>query len=164
MTKLRVTAGGYAFVAQFQSRAPKTVAAFMQLLPYREKIVHVRWSGEACWIPLGDLDLGVGFENHTCYPSAGDLLFYPGGFSETEILLAYGSCSFASKMGPLAGNHFSGPLAKGGRRRRRRLSHQGRTSRLSGRFPNRPGRRGRSPARNRPCRNAPPRRQRASHA
>jgi hypothetical protein len=36
----------------------------------------------------------------------GDILFYPGGFSETEILLAYGSCCFASKMGQLAGNHF----------------------------------------------------------
>jgi hypothetical protein len=34
------------------------------------------------------------------------LLFYPGGFSETEILLAYGGCRFASKMGQLAGNHF----------------------------------------------------------
>jgi hypothetical protein len=48
----------------------------------------------------------VGFENHTRHPSAGDLLFYPGGHSETEIILAYGGCSFASKMGPLAGNHF----------------------------------------------------------
>ena len=36
----------------------------------------------------------------------GDILFYPGGYSETEIILAYGSCSFSSKMGQLAGNHF----------------------------------------------------------
>jgi hypothetical protein len=34
------------------------------------------------------------------------LLFYPGGFSETEILFVYGSSRFASKMGQLAGNHF----------------------------------------------------------
>jgi hypothetical protein len=33
-------------------------------------------------------------------------LFYPGGISETEILIVYGSASFASKMGALAGNHF----------------------------------------------------------
>ena len=39
-------------------------------------------------------------------PSAGDVLFYPGGYSETELLIAYGACSFASRMGPLAGNHF----------------------------------------------------------
>ena len=31
---------------------------------------------------------------------------YPGGVSETEILLAYGAVRFASKVGQLAGNHF----------------------------------------------------------
>jgi hypothetical protein len=36
----------------------------------------------------------------------GDILFHPGGVSETEILLAYGSCCFASKVGQLAGNPF----------------------------------------------------------
>jgi hypothetical protein len=36
----------------------------------------------------------------------GDVLFYPGGISETEILIAYGSCCFSSKVGQLAGNHF----------------------------------------------------------
>jgi len=106
MPRLRITSAGHTFVAETNPDAPKTVEAFMKLLPYRQKIIHVRWSGEACWIPLGDFELGVGFENHTCHPSVGDVLFYPGGFSETEILLAYGSCSFASKMGPLAGNHF----------------------------------------------------------
>ena len=46
------------------------------------------------------------YENHTSYPAPGDLLLYPGGISETEILLAYGGVQFASKMGQLAGNHF----------------------------------------------------------
>jgi len=32
-------------------------------------------------------------------------LLYPGGYSETEFLFAYGSSCFASKMGQLAGNH-----------------------------------------------------------
>jgi len=72
----------------------------------RQRIIHVRWSGEACWIPLGDLDLGLGYENHTSYPAPGQMLLYPGGISETEILLAYGAVQFASKMGQLAGNHF----------------------------------------------------------
>ena len=106
MTRIRISAGGQTFVAETHPGAPETVAAFLKLLPYRQKLIHVRWSGEACWIPLGGFKLGVGFENHTSHPSAGDLLFYPGGFSETEILLAYGSCCFASKMGQLAGNHF----------------------------------------------------------
>jgi hypothetical protein len=34
------------------------------------------------------------------------VILYPGGISETEILLAYGGVRFASKVGQLAGNHF----------------------------------------------------------
>ena len=103
---IQITAGGLRFVAQMHLDAPLTVAAFRKLLPYRQKLIHVRWSGEGCWVPMGDFQLGVGFENHTSHPSVGDILFYPGGYSETEIILAYGACSFASKMGTLAGNHF----------------------------------------------------------
>jgi hypothetical protein len=104
--RLRVLIGDEAFTGVFHAQAPRTVAAFTKLLPYRQKLIHVRWSGEAMWVPLGGFELGTGFENHTCHPSAGDVLFYPGGYSETEILIAYGACSFASRMGPLAGNHF----------------------------------------------------------
>ena len=39
-------------------------------------------------------------------PAPGQVILYPGGVSETEILLAYGSVQFASKVGVLAGNHF----------------------------------------------------------
>ncbi|MGA2081323.1 MAG: DUF3830 family protein [Holophaga sp.] len=106
MTRIRITAGGMHFLAETHPAAPRTVAAFTALLPYRQKLIHVRWSGEACWIPLGDFRLGVDFENATSHPSAGDILFHPGGLSEAEILLAYGSCCFASKVGQLAGNHF----------------------------------------------------------
>jgi len=56
---------------------------------------------------LGDLDLGLGYENHTSYPAPGHLLLYPGGISETEILFPYGATLLASKMGQLAGNHFA---------------------------------------------------------
>jgi hypothetical protein len=106
MSLIKITVGGLCFLGETHPDAPLTVAAFSKLLPYRQKLIHVRWSGEGCWVPLGDFQLGVGFENHTSHPSAGDMLFYPGGYSETEIILAYGACSFASKMGPLAGNHF----------------------------------------------------------
>ncbi len=106
MSQLKVTAGPFVFAARFESAAPKTVAAFRQALPFRSKIIHVRWSGEAVWVPLGEHDFGVGYENHTRYPAPGQVILYPGGISETEILLAYGSVNFASKMGGLAGNHF----------------------------------------------------------
>ena len=66
-----------------------------------------KFPGEAGWIPFGDLDLGLGPENATCYPHPGEIVLYPGGVSETEILLAYGYVNFASKAGQLAGNHFA---------------------------------------------------------
>ena len=77
------------------------------MLPLRSKIIQARWSGEACWIPFGELDLDLGYENHTSYPAPGHLLLYPGGISETEILFPYGPTVFASKAGQLAGNHFA---------------------------------------------------------
>jgi hypothetical protein len=105
---LEISAGGFDFVARFEEdAAPQTVAAFRTLLPLDSRIIHVRWSGEGGWIPFGDLDVGIGPENATCYPNPGELVFYPGGVSETELLLAYGYVSFASKAGPLAGNHFA---------------------------------------------------------
>ena len=107
METLSIQAGPFSFVAKLELKlAPKTCEAFRRLLPFENQVIHSRWSGEAVWIPLGDLDTGVGFENATGHPSRGDILLYPGGFSETEILFAYGSSRFASKMGELAGNHF----------------------------------------------------------
>lgn len=106
MGDIRITAGGYEFLARWEKeRCPETCAAFEKLLPYEQKIIHVRWSGEACWVPLGDYDLGVGFEDATSYPQAGEILFYPGGYSETEILFPYYGTHFKSKLGALAGNH-----------------------------------------------------------
>jgi hypothetical protein len=102
-----ITAGPYRFLAHLETlAAPKTVSLFRSLLPYRQKMIHVRWSGEGLWIPLGETDFGVSFENHTAHPAAGQILLYPGGISETEFLFCYGGVSFASKMGPLLANHF----------------------------------------------------------
>jgi hypothetical protein len=107
MDLITISAGPYMLRARFEEEAaPATCAKFRSLLPYEERIIHVRWSGEACWIPLGELELGLGYENHTSFPAPGQLLLYPGGISETEILLAYGAVCFASKVGQLAGNHF----------------------------------------------------------
>ena len=105
---LEIAVGSLRFTARWETEAaPKTCAALRRLLPLRAQIVQARWSGEAAWVPLGELQTGLGYENHTAYPGAGQLLLYPGGISETEILFPYGSTAFASKAGPLAGNHFA---------------------------------------------------------
>src|ERR1700709_2126581 len=93
-----VTIAGIRFSASLRrDLAPQSVARFEALLPYRQKLIHARWSGEACWIPLGDFDFNVGHENATSLPAPGELLLYPGGVSETELLLAYGPSCFATK-------------------------------------------------------------------
>jgi len=107
MPDLRITVGATVFVARLEvADAPQTCTAFVRRLPFRSKLVQARWSGESAWIPLGSLDFGVGYENHTSHPAPGEILLYPGGISETEILFPYGATLFASKMGQLAGNHF----------------------------------------------------------
>jgi len=104
---LRITVGDFRFAARLEEeQAPQTVAALRGLLPLEGKLAQARWSGEAAWVPLGwELDLAVGPENATSYPAPGDVLLYPGGLSEVEILFPYGATCFASKMGQLAGNH-----------------------------------------------------------
>jgi len=106
---LKITAGEFSFTGRLErERAPRTVAAFEAILPFHSKIIHVRWSGESAWIPLGDLDIGLDRapENATSYPAPGQVLWYPGGISETELLFPYGGTHFASIVGQLAGNHF----------------------------------------------------------
>lgn len=107
LSDLRVTAGPYEFSARLEEEnAPLTCEFFREMLPFRNRVIHTRWSGEAIWIPLGNLESGVGFENHTSFPAPGQVLLFPGGYSETEILFPYGGTRFASIVGQLAGNHF----------------------------------------------------------
>jgi uncharacterized protein DUF3830 len=105
---LTVAAGPFRFQARLEDEvAPRTCEAVRRLLPLEAKLVQARWSGESAWVPLGDLEPGIGAENANSYPAPGELLLYPGGLSETEILFPYGATCFASKMGQLAGNHFA---------------------------------------------------------
>jgi hypothetical protein len=114
VSDLVITAGPFEFTGRLETaRAPLSCAAFLRLLPFQQNLLHVRWSGESTWVPLGDLQLGVPPENATVYPLPGEILLYPGGLSETELLIPYGRTQFGSKAGLLAGNHFMTIVAGG---------------------------------------------------
>ncbi len=122
-TTIDIKVASFRFTARLEEqRAPKTCAALLGMLPLKSSLIQARWSGESCWIPLGDLELGLAHENATSHPAPGDLLLYAGGLSETEILFPYGATLFASRVGQLAGNHFA-TIEKG----REHLAELGRT-------------------------------------
>ncbi len=107
MGVLSIRVGDLNFTARWAPEAPKTQEALRGLLPIRNSLIHCRWSGEGCWIPFGDMKIGVGWENHTSHPAPGEIIIYTGDLSECEILIAYGAVDFSSKLGQLAGNHFA---------------------------------------------------------
>jgi hypothetical protein len=122
MAILRITVGDLHCTARWVDGAPSTRAAIRALLPLESRLIHVRWSGEGTWIPFGDAHLELGPENATSHPAPGDLIVYPGGVSECEILLAYGAVDFSSKVGQLWGNHFA--TIEGGREHLREIGRR----------------------------------------
>jgi hypothetical protein len=106
---LRVTIGSRLYRAVLETAyAPETCALVRTLLPLRGKLLQSRWSGEAAWVALGrERQFELPWERQTSFPLPGHLLFYPGGTTQPEILLAYGASLFGSKVGQLVGNHFA---------------------------------------------------------
>ncbi len=107
MGRLEFDVDGTVFTADvLPGEAPESVDALLELLPLESTLEHVRWSGYATWVNIDEVDLpDLPRENHTVYPSRGDVLLYPGYRNEQEILLACGPTCFKSPAGELAGNH-----------------------------------------------------------
>ncbi|WP_435181315.1 DUF3830 family protein [Halorussus sp. AFM4] len=89
-----------------EKEASESVDALHDLLPLESTLLHVRWSGYATWVNLEDTALPeLPRENHTVYPSRGDVLLYPGYKNDKELLVACGPTCFKSPAGEQAGNH-----------------------------------------------------------
>ena len=106
MTTLTIDVEEYSFeAAVHEDVAPESVEAMREFLPLESTLLHVRYSGIATWIEIDEIDLPeLPRENHTAYPSRGDVLLYPGYRNEQEILIACGPTRFGSPAGELAGN------------------------------------------------------------
>lgn len=108
MRHLSITVNGRSYVGELlEDEAPRSIEVMEGFLPHESQLMHVRWSGHAVWINIDEIELpeDIPRENHTVYPSRGDVLFYPGYRNEQEILLACGPTCFKSPAGELAGNH-----------------------------------------------------------
>lgn len=107
MSTLELTIDGDEYTAELlEDDAPESIDAMREFLPHDTDVMHVRWSGHAVWANIDEIDLPeIPRENHTVYPSRGDILFYPGYRNDQEILIACGSTCFKSPAGELAGNH-----------------------------------------------------------
>lgn len=107
MSTLEIDVEGDVFTVDLlEEEAPRSIESIREFLPLDSTLGHVRWSGYAVWVNIDEIDLpDVPRENHTVYPSRGDVLFYPGYRNEQEILLACGPTCFKSPAGELAGNH-----------------------------------------------------------
>ncbi len=105
---LKITIGEHVFKAKLHiKKAPETCRLLTEKMPITGKAIQARWSGEAAWLQMDTYRVEAPQENATSYPGPGQLLYYPGGVSEKEILIPYGSAIFASKFGLLPGNHFA---------------------------------------------------------
>lgn len=107
MTQIEFDIEGDVYVADLlEDEAPRSVEALRDFLPLESELMHVRWSGHATWVNIDEIDLPeIPRENHTVYPSRGDILLYPGYRNEQEILVPCGPTCFKSPAGELAGNH-----------------------------------------------------------
>ena len=108
MDMIEITIGRLVLRAKLLlDKAPETCRLLTDGMPIMGDLVQARWSGEAAWLQMDSYCIEAPQENATSYPGPGQLLYYPGGVSEKEILIPYGSACFASKFGLLPGNHFA---------------------------------------------------------
>lgn len=110
MKKIKITSGEFCFIARLEEeKSPETCKWLLSMLPWTDSMIHVSWSGNACFIKLQDRAWGVPYEgNPICYPSKGEILVYPGNRPELqmtgELYVAWGPNALACPNGKMSGN------------------------------------------------------------
>ena len=87
--------------------APRTVAVISLLLPLRSRLIHFAGAGGLLDPVRRRAFLDLRPRTRPATRRRAEIIVYPGGMSECEILVAYGSVDFSSKVGQLWGNHFA---------------------------------------------------------
>ena len=110
MKKIRLTSKEIVFIARLEEeKSPETAKWLFGLLPWQLTMIHVSWSGSACFAQLEELAYSVKPENPIRIPSKGEIIIYPGNIPTLqmggEFFLSWGPCSIATQLGHLFGNH-----------------------------------------------------------
>ncbi len=94
---IKITVGDLVLKAEMHpDKAPETCRMLTEKMPIKGNLIQARWSGEAAWLQMDPHGVEAPQENATSYPGPGQLLYYPGGVSEKEMLFPHGSAIFAS--------------------------------------------------------------------
>lgn len=88
----------------YEDRAPVTVGALWESLPYEDRVTHAKWSGDMFHanteLPI-DVDYSkfpFGMENPVGFQAPGEIVYLP---AIRELAIAYGEARFAWVMGAM---------------------------------------------------------------
>jgi hypothetical protein len=110
MKKIKLQTEKYIFIAKLEeNKSPETCKWLLSKLPWDIEMVHVSWSGNACFAMIDEEAYSVPFENPIRIPSRGEIIVYPGNIANLqmggEFFMSWGPCSIACQNGNLTGNH-----------------------------------------------------------
>jgi hypothetical protein len=105
MKKIAIELDGARVTATlYEDRAPVTIGALWECLPFEDRVTHAKWSGAMFHtngeLPI-DLDLArfpFGMENPVGFQAPGDIVYLP---AIGELAIAYGEARFSWVTGAM---------------------------------------------------------------
>ena len=88
----------------YEEKAPMTVRALWNSLPFEDKVTHAKWSEQMFHtntelpIKIDTSQWGLGVENPVGFQAPGDIVYLP---IAKEIAIAYGDARFSWVIGPM---------------------------------------------------------------